>query len=161
MNPVPGSSPAVFKMSDDVIITIEFVKSESWVADWVFTMPKSFQDDLLKHEQGHYWVSALLGRDLFIDVMALKAKTYSSAKDGAADFNAVNQKYAGKTKTVNDLYDEEKEAAHGRNATGQKKWNGLFNRAFTEERTPAMQAPDGVMYKKPLLEILKGAGYNV
>lgn len=160
-NPVPGTSPPVFGMTDNVVMTIEFVRSESWVASWVSGRSVQFQNDLLRHEQGHYWVTALIARDLFIDVMQLKALTFSTVQAGVAALNTADQTYAGRIKAINTIYDRQNEADNGLNSTGQARWDGFFNTAFTQRRQPATQAPDGTFYKTQLLTVLRNAGHSV
>jgi len=151
-----ASSGKSFSLQDNVTVAIQFVAGKSWVADWVFSQPQQFQDDLLKHEQGHYDITALMARDMFIEIMQLKGSTFGSK--GALD-KAVNDIVnAHKFQPVHDKYDEPTQTNHGMNAPEQKAWDALFKRAFTEPRNPAMSAPDGTAYKVPLLELLKSAG---
>jgi hypothetical protein len=145
-----------FSLADSVTIQIQFVQSQSWVADWVFNRSKQFQDDLLKHEQGHYDITALLARDMFIEIMQLKAKTFASS--GELDRAVAAIVKAHSFQPVHNKYDEKSETNHGMNDAQQKTWDALFKKSFTTPRSPAMSAPDGTAYKVPLLEVLKTAG---
>ena len=53
---------------------------------WLFSEPQQFQNDMLNHEQGHDDLTALLARDLFIDVMLLKGRTFATAQAGSKEF---------------------------------------------------------------------------
>jgi hypothetical protein len=151
-----ASSGKSFSLADNVTVSIRLDPGKSWVADWVFKEAKQFQDDLLKHEQGHYDIGALLARDMFIEIMALKGQTFGSKALLDAAVNAVVNKH--RSQKVHDKYDEKAESNHGLNAIQQKAWDGYFQKAKTAPRTPAVTAPDGAIYKIPLLEVLKGAG---
>src|SRR5882672_5039657 len=61
--PVAGKQPAQFKLKDDIVVNIT-LKPDSWVATWVLDKgtPSDERARLLKHEQGHYDIVALLAR---------------------------------------------------------------------------------------------------
>lgn len=151
-----ASKGGVVSLADNVTVAIQFVASKSWVADWVFKEPKQFQDDLLKHEQGHYDITALMARDLFIDIMQLKAKTFASKKALDDAIQALGVTY--NPQPVHKKYDAAGETNHSANDAQQKVWDGLIQKAWTTARTPAMSAPDGTPYKLRLLDVLKTAG---
>ena len=48
-----------------------------------------------------------------------------------------------------------------RKPAAQAKWEGYVNTPFTQERTPAVTAPDGAIYKVPLADVLRSAGHKV
>jgi hypothetical protein len=37
----------------------------------------------------------------------------------------------------------------------QQRWEGYFNKAFTDERTPQVTAPDGATYKVRLVDVVR------
>lgn len=152
-----ASSGNKFSLQDSVTVAIQFVPNpKSWVADWVFTMSKQFQDDLLKHEQGHYDITALMARDMFIALMQLKGQTFSSKT--ALDTAVAAVVNAHKFQPVHDKYDSDNETKHGTKPTEQKAWDAMLQQAWTTPRNPPVNAPDGAAYKIPLLEVLKKAG---
>lgn len=148
------------RLRDDVVVTIEFDARKSWVADWVFSQPTSFQNSLLHHERGHYKVCALVARDFFIALMQLKGRTFANAPALGAEINALIAAHHNEQviQPIHDTYDEPLEADHGLNPAGQTRWDGYFDSAFTTPRTPPMRAPDGTSYKIPLLQVLRNAG---
>ena len=156
---VPGSKPAAYRLRDNVTMTVQFAKAKSWVADWVFKQSATFQKDLLKHEQGHYLVAAFLGRDHFIDLMQLKAGHFSSSGKFTTALNAVNARYKGKSKAIHQAYDDDTNS--GLVPGQQARWDGFFRNAFTKPRTPEQYAPDGMLYKLPLLEVLAAGGVSL
>jgi hypothetical protein len=153
---IAGSQPTAYHMGDNVTVTATFDASQSWVADWVFLKDVPYQKNLLQHEQGHYDIAALIARDFFIDLMQLKNQSFKTKNNGIVARNAVVAKYKGVSKKVQDEYDHA--TTHGTLPDKQKLWNGYIERAFTIPRTPQVQAPNGVLYKLPLLEVLKANG---
>ena len=156
---IPGTK--LYRLKDNVGVTIDFDKGKSWVATWVFDPSrKQFQKDLLHHEIGHYKICALIARDLFIEIMQLKSKQYSSLAAISKDINGIINRHHNEKviQKIHDKYDETSEADHGLNAGGQKRWDGYFNKAFTQARVPHQTTPGGTTYKVPLLEILGKAG---
>ena len=149
--------PRKFTLNDNLEITINF-KPTSFVNDWVFRRDQAFQDMVLKHEQHHYDITALIARDQFIDLMQLKLQTFDSIMDVQIAINAIRGTYKGKIASINSLYDTQ--TKDGRDPAEQVKWDGFINTAFTTERVPRLVAPDGVAYKTPLLDVLNAASMH-
>jgi len=147
---VPGTTNYHFE--DNVAITIAMNLQKSW--------KRTPPNDLLKHEQCHYDIVALIARDLFIDIMQLKANTYPNGPAALADLRPILTKYGGKVEKINVIYDSLQQTNHGYNPPSQAKWNAMIQRAFTEPRNPLESAPDGTPYKIPLLDVLSQNGIN-
>jgi len=156
---VKDATSGMFVVNDNITITITFDGSKSWKKmDEINAKKLRTPDEILKHEQGHYDIVALIARDLFIDLMQLKAKQYANQAALNTDVAPILKKYNGTAQKIIDKYDSKTEADHGESATGQTKWNGFIKSAFTNPRTPAQSAPDGTAYKQPLLDVLKAGG---
>lgn len=82
---------------------------------WVVKGTKS--DALLAHEQGHYDITGLMGRDTMNDLKALRAR---SSRDLQQKVTALLEKYRDLAKTFTEKYD--KETDHGRNTKAQAQW---------------------------------------
>ena len=156
---VPGAKPVRFRIKDDVSVTITLQKQQSWVASWVLQRPAAEQARLLEHEQGHYDLVALLARDMFIDLMQLKANSYATNNAATTDATKVRQRYDVKMGPLQRRYDTD--TNHGLNPTAQARWNGFVQSAFTQARNPPVSAPDGTPYKARLLDVLQAAGVSV
>jgi hypothetical protein len=154
---VPGSSPTRFRVKDDITITATF-GSDSWVKSWVMGRPQAFQDRMLNHEQGHYNIVALLGRDIFIDLMLLKSQDFASNIECQRAIANVWTTQSSKAQAIQDLYDDTNQTHHGADAAAQSRWDGFITTAFTQTRIPAQSAPDGTSYKVTLMSVLNGAG---
>ncbi len=156
LDPVPGGG---FRIRDSIRVSIEYRRHLSWVADWVFTRPQSYQDALLAHEQGHYNLVALLGRDFFLALMRLKANTYPNAGAAQADLNAASTSIAAKAQDLQDRYDTD--TVNGTNASQQARWLGFINTAFTMPVNPPQSAADGTPIKIPILTVLSQNGITI
>lgn len=151
-----GSS---WRFDDNVTVTITMNNQRSWRRQ-ASGQSAQYWTDLLKHEQGHYDITALIARDLFIDVMQLKANTYANSAAAVADLRPILNTYAGKVDKISAIYDSKAQTDHGANTGAQMSWNTMIKRAFTEPRNPMMAAPDGTPYKVELLDVLAQNGIN-
>jgi hypothetical protein len=162
---VPGSSQS-FILGNDIVVTVIFDAAGSWKR--IGPLTATGEQLLLDHEQGHYDITSLMARDCFIDLMQLKANTYSSVQDGQKAARDIVKSYKDKLNPVQDKYDDD--TTHGawvtpsmgpeRKETFQNKWEMFIKRALTQDRTPEMTAPDGASYKVRLLEVLATGGFT-
>jgi hypothetical protein len=156
---VPGTRPPEFRLADNVNVSVELTPGQVWVMAWVFNQPTAFQDSLLHHEQGHYNLVALLCRDMFIDLMDLKTRTFSTAQAVMAEVQRIFGIYDPPMSSVHSPYDND--TRHGTIAGQQQRWDGFIQSAFTQARVPAASAPDGTPYKVPLLTCLRNGGVSI
>lgn len=115
----PKSKPGAFKLLKEPTVTITFDKT-SWVASFVFDWPKTMQDDLLAHEQVHYLIGALSGRDHLNAMKVILEKTYATGAELSADI-AVAQKVM-LSKKVQEKYDDDTKHKPTQNPEIQAKW---------------------------------------
>ena len=133
---VAGSKPVTYRLTDNVTMNIGLRTGESWAATWVFNRPQSEQDALLNHERGHYKIVALLARDFFWEIMALKPNVYPNSTDGVNEINQIQQGYSGAIiQSVHDAYDDPQQVDHDpiANANAQAIWDGLFASAISNK----------------------------
>ena len=150
-----------FGLADSVTVAITFNSSKSWVLPLVASQSEAEKTRLLKHEQGHYDLAALLARDMFLEFMQLKAVRLSSSSAVATEVKAVHARYSGIAQPLQDLYDSKTQTDHGRDQAAQSKWEGFIKSAFTTERTPRIVTPDGKAYKEEILTILRAASIPI
>lgn len=128
---VPNSKPHAYKLSS-VTVNVEFVTAESWFADYVATWPQANQDALLAHEQLHYLITALSGRDFVDDIEKLRARTYPSTDAAKVDIQAVVERYSKpKLKEIHDKYDADTHHDPVGFAAEQAKWKKTLEAART------------------------------
>ena len=157
--PVPGTNPPVYRLKDDVTVTITLQRHQMFVNAWVFRRDTAFQNNLLHHEQGHYDLVALLCRDMFIELMDLKTQTFTDSASFNQAINGVFGQFDPPIASVHALYDND--AQHGRNAQQQQRWDNFIQTAFTRLRNPPESAPDGTPYKVPILDVLQAGGVQI
>jgi len=140
---------------DQVDRAISTLKPDSWVATWVLDKgtPSDERARLLKHEQGHYDIVALLARDLFNEIMAIKAKTFGAPDDPVDAVKEILDTYDPRFQSLQDLYDGK--TGHGLEAGEQTRWNGLIARAFGESRLSAELSGPARPGPTPLVDVLK------
>lgn len=153
---VPNSKPTAYQLADNITITI-VLNPTSWVASWVSGRPD--EKSLLNHEQGHYNITALMARDLFVDLMLLKSRQFTDAQKCKTAIEAITKRYSSSViQKIHVKYDSDSETKHGFTKAGQDRWNGYISQAFSTPRTPASSAPDGTPHRITLLDVLKAAG---
>jgi hypothetical protein len=160
-----------FKLKDKVLITVDLDLKKCWKKESIDNASATVQRLILDHEQGHYDINALSARDMFIEIMALKPKSFATAKGGFKELAGIINAGAALLSSIDALYDSSGETGHKavehysfgppRKPSVQAKWEGYINKAFTEERTPTVTAPDGATYKVPLADVLRDAGHKV
>jgi Bacterial protein of unknown function (DUF922) len=181
-----GGTPR-FHLADSVTVTITFRAGHSWKADWVATLSQGEQDKLLKHEQGHYDLVALVGRDFFVELAALTTSFHERAHDVLTEVRRVSSRFLSKLQPLQDRYD--RDTNHGQIQAQQDNWNRYISTAFTAPRfrprigfapeipgpPPAFglhrarfdfpesepTGPDGTVLKKPILDVLREAGIAI
>lgn len=99
---------------DTVIVNVKAVKAESWV------VKELKSDNLLKHEQLHYNISALGGRDLERKILALRDPSGPALMKKKVDLGTEIQALIDK---VNHEYDKGLQGTnHGAKDAEQAKW---------------------------------------
>lgn len=150
-----------WQLGDTVTVTIKFDSAKSWVLPLVSQMSQADKDALLKHEQGHYDLVALLARDCFIELMQLKGARLSSSAVVAQEVQSIHGRYGALAQPLQDLYDGKSQTDHGRDKAKQTVWDGFISTASSQTRVPAMSAPDGTSYKIEILDLLRQNGIPI
>jgi hypothetical protein len=108
----------VFRVSS-LTVEIRVVAEDNWVV----TSQKS--NDLLSHEQGHYDLTGLLGRDMGNEIVAARGR---STDDLQAKVTRIIQTYRQRAKAWTERYDTETD--HSRNRAAQKRWDDQMHSAM-------------------------------
>jgi hypothetical protein len=130
---------------DHVQVTVEVERSLMW------SVKSARTDALLQHEQGHYDIVALLGRDLYNELTGwdsgTKPKRFQKETDLKDEVKRVLRRYkklavdlAGSSGSVG-VYD--KKTAHGANAKAQEQWTAALASARSDG-TAVMRAVGGI-----------------
>ncbi|MEO0388586.1 MAG: DUF922 domain-containing protein, partial [Pseudomonadota bacterium] len=136
-----------YSLADNVVVTVLLSRQKSWAKAAERTAA------LLAHEQRHYDITALMARDCFIELMGMKGQGFPS--QAALEKAVATVVAAYPIQTIQERYDDE--TNHSQIGAQQTRWDCMIQRAFTQARTPAKTAPDGTVYKIPLLTVLAGS----
>ncbi|HYI82886.1 MAG TPA: hypothetical protein VEX11_06710 [Acetobacteraceae bacterium] len=153
---VRGSNPGLFLFPDNLTVRVFADRSTGRVSARLKTMPQAQKDKLLQHEQGHYNIAALIGRDFFLEALQLREVEYDRPEDAEGDFKALQTDILDQLTVVQEIYDFE--VSNGGNPVGQNRWNTMINTAFTMPRSPTATAANGMPLKVRLLDVLRGQG---
>jgi hypothetical protein len=93
-------------------VTIAINSHESWV------VTGKTDPYLLKHEQGHYDITALAARQFYSQIMKLEVADVQAFNTA---MKSINDDIKKKIESTNIRYD--KQTGHSRNTTGQTTWN--------------------------------------
>lgn len=119
VDPVKGTKPTVYKLTREPTVTVTF-EPTSWVASFVSSWPQNQQDDLLMHEQVHYLIAALSGRDFVNAAKVIGARTYPTAQACIDDIKVEHVKMD--CQDIQDKYDVDTKHRPTQNAAIQAKW---------------------------------------
>ena len=151
-----SGDPPTYVIGDGVVVRVSFDAAGSYQYSWVAAKSADDRASLLAHEQGHYDIAALLARDCFFQLVALRANSYSSESAVNADKDAVRLATIGRQQEIFDLYDAG--TSNGTNAAGQATWSGYVRTAFTLPASPPSPPVSGVQAMKSILDVLSDAG---
>lgn len=84
VDPVAKSDPTIYRLRSVPTVNVTFVKT-NWVMKYALKWDKKHKDDLLDHEQIHYLISALAGRDCHNSLKAIKKKDYDDTDTAVAE----------------------------------------------------------------------------
>jgi predicted secreted Zn-dependent protease len=95
-----------------ITIRVEVMAQDTWV------VKDKMSDDLLNHEQGHYDITGLLGKELGEGLLALRAASVTKLQ---AKVTRYMTHYRDQEEKIDKRYDAETD--HGRKADQQDRWN--------------------------------------
>ena len=113
-------------------------------------------DGLIKHEQGHYDITALLARDFYWRLRGLVGMPFSSIAEMTNAVNAHASATVGGSAQINLDYDNDTQ--HSRNGSEQWNWWSAIQRAQQLHRTPLEKNADGSLSRIELMAALRAAG---
>jgi hypothetical protein len=93
-------------------VTIGIVRADNWVVRSAKT------PELLSHEQGHYDITGLMGRDMGNEILAARAGSLEDLQQQVTD---IIERYRQRARDLNSRYDTE--TGGGRNRDAQRRWD--------------------------------------
>jgi hypothetical protein len=145
---VQASRTDLFLLPDSITVSVTLA-TDSWRLT-------SLENDkwLLRHEQGHYDVYALMIRDWFTDVVAMIPQPWAM-NDLNEQLHDLKETYLDRITSIQNSYDSDTE--HDQNGEDQWVWWSVIRRAMELHRMPLTPGPDGRLLKLRLLDALRTA----
>lgn len=155
---VPDGAGKSWQLQDTFIMNIALDGGKSWALSSVKSDPPS-NTKLLNHEQGHYNLIALLGRDMFVEMQQLLPKMFPTQADLNKAITDMHTRYKQFESKIGKAYDDANQATnHGTNDVKQQLWDGYTKTAMTQTRTPSVNGADGMPLKEEIVSVLKKNG---
>jgi len=151
-----GMTP-IFMIPDTLVVNV-FLQSDSWRLASVSAWSGADQVWLIKHEQGHYDLYALMVRDFFERIRSLIGQPFTDAAELHALMLDHREATLGKAKTLQKAYEDDTE--NSRNGDEQWAWWCAIQRAREAHRTPLTRGADGRYLRVELLDALVAAGLS-
>jgi hypothetical protein len=151
---IAGGQP-IFQIPDTLVINV-FLRNDSWRLSSVSAWPGAEQVWLIKHEQGHYDIYALMVRDFFQRVRGMIGQPFSDARALHAQLARHRAATIDRIAALQANYDAD--TANSRNGSEQWNWWSAIERASQLHRTPFVVGPDGRYLRIELADALKTAG---
>jgi len=104
-------------------VVIRTVAEDTWVIKGTKT------PELLSHEQGHFDLTGLLGRDSAREILAMRA---NSREELQSKVNDILRKYRNQATTWTESYDSENN--HSQNRDAQKRWDDQIQKAIRDNK---------------------------
>jgi hypothetical protein len=159
-NPVPiivtlSQNPPFFTLGDNLTMRV-FMGGGSWRLRKLEDASGQDQVWLIKHEQGHYDLHALLLRDFYWRIRGLMGVPFSSPVD---IFNSIG---AHRSATLDHLaqlnHDYDTDTGNSQNGSEQWNWWCAIQRARQLHRAPLEKNADGQFLRIELMDALRTAG---
>jgi hypothetical protein len=150
---VPQGS--AFAIPDTLVVKVS-ITPDSWRLTSLSAATGPKQVWLIKHEQGHYHIDALLARDFYERVRSLMGLTFANASEAwtrLADHRAAT---IGRADALNQDYDDDTE--NSQNGNEQWNWWCAIERARQLHRSPLERDRNGHLLKMELVDALTSFG---
>lgn len=119
-----------YRWTADPTVTVA-LGGGSWVASFVAKRPPAQSNALLKHEQGHYMLTALFARDYYNELKALGTQGFDEEKAAKAAQAAIKARYTSTiVKSFHAAYDKQVTNPVS-DAAVQTKWDTAIDAAKT------------------------------
>jgi hypothetical protein len=150
-----AASAPQFTVPDTLSIKVS-ATPDSWRLSSISTSSGRDQVWLIKHEQGHYDIDALLARDFYERVLSMMGVTFASANEAWSQLRGHRAATIGRADAINHDYDDD--THNSRDHNEQWNWWCAIERARQLHRSPATQGRDGRLLKIELIDALAAVG---
>jgi Bacterial protein of unknown function (DUF922) len=149
----PGATP-IFQVPDTLSVNV-FPSAACWRLASVSAWPGPQQVWLIKHEQGHYDIHALMWRDFFYRIQGMVGQSFPTLATVNAEITAHGAATIGRIAKLQSDYDAD--TANSQNGGEQWNWWSAIERASQLHRTPLVAGPDGRYLRIELADALHKA----
>ena len=150
-----SSVASFFTIRDDLTLRVS-VAPTSWRLSSASSRTGKEQVWLIKHEQGHYDIHALLARDFYWRVRGMMGVPFTSTADIAGTVQDHAEATIGNLDQLNQDYDND--TKNSRDGEEQWSWWCAMQRARQLHRTPLEKNADGQLLRIELMAALRAAG---
>lgn len=151
--PVWSGAPGPFHMVSNSLVVRIAMKSDSWRLASVTTWSGPDQVWLLKHEQGHYDITALLARDYYQRIRAMMGRPFTNPADAWEQIASNAAATIARTAAMNHDYDATTWGGSKREV--QWSWWCAIERARQLHRSPLARDDFGNLLKDDQGHLLK------
>jgi hypothetical protein len=144
-----------FVIPDELAVKV-FITRDSWRLASLSAASGREQVWLIKHEQAHYDIDALLARDFYQRVRSLMDLTFADANEAWRQLRDHRAATIGRADAVNHDYDVDTQKS--RDGNEQWTWWCAVERARQLHRSPLERDRDGRLLKIELIDALSGFG---
>lgn len=145
-----------FYMIRDTLVVRVFIRSDSWRLASLSTASGRDQVRLIKHEQGHYDITALLARDFYQRVRSLIGQPFTDPANASEQVQDHRDATIGRDDALNKLYDDD--TKNSRDGVEQWSWWCAIERARQLHRSPPARDAEGRPLKVELVDALRSFG---
>jgi len=149
-----SSTPPFFTIGDNLVLRI-FMGADSWRLLSLSYVSGKEQVWLIKHEQGHYDIEALLVRDFYWRIRSLMGTPFSSTADITSAIAAHANATINFAAQLQIDYDHDTE--NSQNRSEQWAWWDAIDRARQLHRVPLQMNADGQYLRIELMDALRKA----
>lgn len=149
-------APGPFYMIRNSLVVRVSIQPDSWRLASVSTWPGPEQVWLIKHEQGHYDITALLARDYYQRVRSIIGQPFTKLADAQEQLADHFDATIRKRRAMNDDYDATTWGGSKREV--QWSWWCAIERARQLHRSPPARDADGRLLKVELVDALRSVG---
>ena len=148
-------TPQIYRIRDTLVVRV-FVRPDSWRLTSLSTASGRDQVRLIKHEQGHYDIDALLARDFYQRIRSMMGQPFTDPADAREQMEDHHEATIGRADALNHDYDAD--TRNGEDGVEQWSWWCAIKRARQLHRSPQARDARGRLLKVELVDALRSSG---
>lgn len=150
----PKAASPVYAIADSISVRIA-LDAGTFRAPSLKKLSAAARTALLRHEQGHYDIYALMTRDHFYELTAMTRRTFANQAEITAHLASLKKTYLDPVRGIQEAYDTD--TGHSLDGKEQKVWRKAIASAAQTRRRPAATGVNGKPLEITLIDALKAA----